>query len=407
MGHIWRAIWPAVTIMAVYISISLFDIWFLLPSIAQPLALMAALLLSYLISRYALTKPNWGWVNDFGAKYFIILILISSIAFAHDQWLNRAFNAFKINFYQPVSTVKISAWLAPPNYTDEGHISLAKELSFAELSKQSQNLTVVEGSVVKFSILGDVRVPRITQNGNKIAFPPPIDDSYEQTVELSQSGELELNFGANHIMRWTVDVKVDQPPVVSFSFVPKALPNNMLEVGYLVEDDYKLAKINFHFRKAGEENEDKKFSQQLVISSNKKRIEGTKELDLNTNRWAGTMVLGWLSVEDAIGQINNSETLQFKLPQKYFSNPTAKNIINIRKSLLLEPTPKEVLGQRLKLLSENKAEINNDYVVYMALRTAYWRLSLSPSSDINIIAALLWDAAVRLEESTGDSFSSN
>ncbi|MCK5041604.1 MAG: DUF4175 family protein, partial [Sphingomonadales bacterium] len=127
-------------------------------------------------------------------------------------------------------------------------------------------------------------------------------------------------------------------------------------------------------------------------------------LDLSANPWAGTMVLGWLNIEDAMGQVSTSDVLQFRLPQKTFSNPVARNIINIRKSLLLEPTPKAVLGQRLKLISENKDDINNDLVVYIALRTAYWRLSLSPSYDVDLIASLLWDTALRLEETTGETF---
>lgn len=407
LKHLWRAIWPAASIMAVYISASLFDIWFILPDLAQPITLIATLLTAYFISRHALAKPNWGWDKDYGAKYLILMLLIISAAFAQDQAKTRIFNALKIQIYEPLANIKISAWIAPPTYTGDSHIHLAKEVKFAELVKLNTNLTMLEGSIIKFSFTGNIRNPRIYHDGQEIIIPAQYGQLFQQTVEMNQSGELRLVFAGNQILRWNIDVTRDLEPNIKFISVPRARPTNVLEVGYIAEDDYALEKITFKFRTPGEEGEDKTFSHVLPIANSSTSVEDMHTLDLSTNKWAGTMVMGWLSVIDARGQENTSDVFQFKLPQMAFSNPVARNIINIRKSLLIEPIPKEVLGQRLKLISENKDQINNDYVVYMALRTAYWRLSLSPSTDINLIAALLWNAALRLEENTEDQFALN
>ena len=395
--------------MAIYVCASLFDVWFFLPSIAQPIALAATLLAAYFLTKTALNKANWGWQRDYGAKYIIIFAIASGFAIAQGQGLEIVINAFKINFYAPISQAKISAWVAPPNYTGTSHTNLAKTHRYKDLSENDNNLTMLEGSIVKFSIEGGIRKPRLYLNGKVIAFPPPYENTYQQTVAMYQTGELELNFGAKNTVVWNIEVKRDEVPSVGFTSVPIAQPDNTLEVGYVGQDDYPLRKITFQFRKAGQygddgDSEGQVFSHPLPLTLEQKSVERYQRLDLSANPWAGTMVLGWLNIEDAMGQVSTSDVLQFRLPQKTFSNPVARNIINIRKSLLLEPTPKAVLGQRLKLISENKDDINNDLVVYIALRTAYWRLSLSPSYDVDLIASLLWDTALRLEETTGETF---
>jgi hypothetical protein len=403
--------WPAVTIVAIYISISLFDIWFYLPSIAQPIALIVSLLAAYAISKLGLGKQKWGWRRDYGAKYLITALLVTSFIFAQDQALSRISDAFKIQLQAPLSQARISAWVAPPNYTGDSHINLAKDLRFDGLKDIEQNLSMLEGSIIKFSIEGNIRRPRLYHDHKLLPFPRPHENKYQQAAILKQSGNIELNFGGGQKKTWNINVEPDHPPSINFITPPKQIPNHMLEVSYFGQDDFALEKITFQFRKAGQYVNDgsddaQVFSTPLPINATSKTIEGYQELDLTPNRWAGTIVLGWLEIEDALGQVSTSEVLQFYLPQKHFANAAAKNIINIRKSLLIELTPKEVLSQRLKLLSENKDEINNDYVVYMALRTAYWRLSLDPTSDISLIASLLWEAALRLEETTADKFAS-
>ena len=372
----------------------------------QPIALICTLLGAYILARLTLKKSSWVWSHDYGAKYFIVALLLVSFFGAQGEAKNRFLSAFRINLEYDSSDIKISAWVVPPTYVEMDEIEVNLQQPYSELSNTLNSLTVPEGSQIKVNVEGSARRPRLSTAIEENEFFTVGKNSYSQTIKIRENTALYLSLGGSKEITWNITVEADKPPSIAFTSTPRISPNNTLEIGYLSQDDYPIRSANFHFRKFGTD-EDQIFTHSLSTNRGREGFENYYYLDLTASPLAGTMVMGWLTIEDAIGQLTKSELLQFPLPKKTFSNPVAQNIINIRKSLLLGPAPKEVLSQRLKIQAESREEYDNDYVVYMALRTAYWRLNFSSPTDTKAIADILWETALRLEREGEDHLALN
>lgn len=381
--------------MAIYMAISLFDLWFHLPIFSQPLALICTLTGAYILASLTLKKASWVWRHDYGAKYLIIILLMAGFLGAEGEARNRLLSSFRISVDYNSDNLKISTWVVPPDYVSTNTREINNLQTYDELASESNFITVPEGSYIKVRVEGAPRRPRLSNHveSKKLHLDA---EGYTQSIQFNENSELILQLGGGNNIIWNINVEMDKPPTIAFTSTPKILTNNTLEVGYLSQDDYEIESANFHFRKFGADQE-QVFTHTLATNRGQEGFENYYYLDLTSNPLAGSMVLGWLTVEDAIGQHNTSEVLQFQLPKRIFSNPVAQNIISIRRSLLLGPAPKEILSQRLKIQSESREEYNNDFVVYIALRTAYWRLNVSTPIDTKAIADLLWGAAIRLE----------
>ena len=106
-------------------------------------------------------------------------------------------------------------------------------------------------------------------------------------------------------------------------------------------------------------------------------------------------------MEDALGQKTTGDEIQFILPERHFSHPVARNLISIRRSLLLNPERTKEAARRLEIQVRRTVDFDNDLSVFVWLRSAYWTLTLATSQDVvNDVTRILWQTAVRLEDGT-------
>ena len=87
------------------------------------------------------------------------------------------------------------------------------------------------------------------------------------------------------------------------------------------------------------------------------------------------------------------------LPERKFTKPLAKAVIEQRKKLVRDPTAPEGVANALDALTLGGDKVIDDSTVYLALRNAYWRLRSDQSrAGIASIVDQLWDVALRIEE---------
>ena len=70
---------------------------------------------------------------------------------------------------------------------------------------------------------------------------------------------------------------------------------------------------------------------------NAKQVEGKATQDLTAHPWAGLKVRMTLAARDQAGQIGLSEPYEFILPERNFTKPLAKAVVEQRKKLVREP----------------------------------------------------------------------
>jgi uncharacterized protein (TIGR02302 family) len=132
---------------------------------------------------------------------------------------------------------------------------------------------------------------------------------------------------------------------------------------------------------------------------NVKQVEGKASQDLTAHPWAGLKVRMTLAARDQAGQTGLSEPYEFILPERNFTKPLAKAVVEQRKKLVRERDAVSGVAMALDALTIGDERAISDMSVYLGLRDAYWRLEhdQSPESIASVVNQL-WDLALRIED---------
>ena len=125
---------------------------------------------------------------------------------------------------------------------------------------------------------------------------------------------------------------------------------------------------------------------------NAKEVEGHATQDLTGHPWAGLKVKMTLFARDQAGQTGASEVYQFVLPERKFTKPLAKAIVEQRKMLVRKPHRADLVARALDALTIGAEHTFDKPSIYLSIRNAYWRLKtdLTPEG-VASVADQLWD----------------
>ena len=106
-----------------------------------------------------------------------------------------------------------------------------------------------------------------------------------------------------------------------------------------------------------------------------------------------------LVARDQAGQSGQSQPYEFVLPERTFTKPLAKAVVEQRKKLVRDPGAPDGVANALDALTLGDEKVIDDSTIYLALRNAYWRLRGDQSREgIASVVDQLWDVALRIEE---------
>src|SRR4029079_4952288 len=121
--------------------------------------------------------------------------------------------------------------------------------------------------------------------------------------------------------------------------------------------------------------------------------------DLSDHPWAGAEVVMTLTACDEAGNEGFSTPTEFKLPERVFTKPLARALIEQRRILALDADAKPRLMAALEALSIAPEKFTPEVSHYLGLRAIYWQLSYSKTDDqLRDVVARLWGMAVTIED---------
>ena len=127
--------------------------------------------------------------------------------------------------------------------------------------------------------------------------------------------------------------------------------------------------------------------------------EGRTTTDLSMHPWAGARVEMTLVARDELGQEGESVSFNVTLPQRPFTKPVAKALIEQRRDLILDPASRGRILTALNAMMIAPDRFTPDPSVYLGLRTAMTRLRTARTDkDLISLSEYLWDMAVQIEE---------
>ncbi|MGB3831237.1 MAG: TIGR02302 family protein [Mesorhizobium sp.] len=357
--------------------------------------------------------------DPWGLRAAVALLFAVALAFSYGPLGGRVADAFRPRSMAEAVPARIDAWVTPPAYTGKPPILLT-----AGTNQGASSFTVPAGSTVALRIAGGTGDETLTYTDGAgasralspekpdAAAPKPASTASANVAaarqfagKLDADGTLALESGNEELGRWAFTVVPDRPPQIRFAGEPKRAVNGAFELNYEVEDDYGAASAKAEFALADPQAPDAhplygppEMPLALPRRGGKTNAARTVK-DLTQHVWAGSTIRLRLEAADDAGQTGSSETRTLALPERPFTNPLARAVIEQRRLLGLDANAKPRVLDLMDAVTLRPEDTFDNMAHYLALMSARSRLKLAHSDDqLRDVVSYLWDVALGIEE---------
>jgi uncharacterized protein (TIGR02302 family) len=444
------ALWPAIGVIGLYFALALFGMFTIVPWLVQSLLLAAAVTATGLALENGFRDfrwPNWqdaarrlerdndlrhrpisegddrlmaggsdpvalelwarhraralpenlriAWPNpDFDSRdprrlhLILLVLLVASLIVARGEWRSRLIGAFDSG---AAAGISLDAWVDPPPYTGLAPIYLpaGERRIIAVPTGSILNLRAHGASHPPGVAIGDLNPPRFTGEAGE----------YAAAARLTHDGHVRVQASGHRIGYWNLQVIPDRIPVIAFTAPPSVTERDAVKFAFKASDDYAVTSARVVIRPHG------KPGAPLIIDlplSPAKTVAQASYADLTGHPYAGLMVDAHLEARDGAGQTGLSKTVTFRLPERVFTDPLARALIEQRQALATSDSRegRRAIAEILNALTIAPDKFYADQPgVYTAIRGAYWGVrSAHAQSDINYVEDLLWQTAMAVEQ---------
>jgi uncharacterized protein (TIGR02302 family) len=376
-------------------------------------------------------KPSWpaprtDRKDPYAIRSALLLAVVAALLATGGNGWNHLRGAFSPAASSAPALLRLDAWVTPPVYTGLPPIVLAdgnetvgtgaesfRALSVPERSELIVRTHAPQGETVSLVTSrdgADVKTIEPKQGGSQ--------GLIEFNVALNEPVSADVRIGGQTVSKWRFDLIKDQAPSINLMGTPTTTPRGALRLVFRADDDNGVASAEARFAlvegeernlaplpaEAGAKVEADPLLEPPTMPlqlprTNAKRIDGKATQDLTAHPWAGLKVRMTLVARDQAGQIGQSQPYEFALPERKFTKPLAKAVVEQRKKLVRDPTSPDGVANALDALTLGGDKVIDDSTIYLALRNAYWRLRSDQSrAGIASIVDQLWDVALRIEE---------
>ncbi|MET3583092.1 uncharacterized protein (TIGR02302 family) [Mesorhizobium robiniae] len=369
--------------------------------------------------------------DPWGLRAVAALLLVAAFAFSFGPSGGRIADGFSAQAARDTVPPRIDAWVTPPAYTGRPPVFLtAPALANPALgnpalgnnsSQAASIFTVPEGSDVSLRVTGgsgEETLSYADADGNARTIEPTAQQAdaakpaaatpstvRQFTGKLTANGTLTLNSGYDELGNWTFAVVPDKPPQIRFVGEPKRAANGSFELNYQIDDDYGAAsaKADFVLADPPAPNAHPLYGPpEMPLSLPRRGAKGNAAKttkDLTEHVWAGGNIKLTLVATDDAGHTATSETKTLVMPERPFSNPLARAVIEQRRVLALDANAKSRVLDLMDAITLRPEDTFDNMAHYLAIMSARTRLKIADSDDqLRNEVAYLWEIALGIEE---------
>ncbi|MDE2465902.1 MAG: DUF4175 family protein [Alphaproteobacteria bacterium] len=341
-----------------------------------------------------LAHPGLARQDRYGLRFVVLALLLGAILVAGRSWPARLAAAFLPDF-TPDHAAGFSAWITPPPYSGEAPIYL---------TAHTRQIQVPQGSQLVIRVHGALAPPRLTfAHGRMPRFSPASGGSASEfmtTSPLRRSNRIAVIADGHRLADWHVEVLPNRPPVVAFAAPPTRTARDSTRFSIRATDQYGIAKLAVTLTPLEGARKIPLVVTLPVDDPHATTLNETVYEDLTASRYAGTKVHAVLTATDAAGKRGLSAPVTFTLPQRIFTDPLARALVEQRRTLILGDVaaiPKVVRALGALTLAPQYFFVNR-LSAYLAIRTAYHALrDVHDRHDITRVENLLWQTALALD----------
>jgi uncharacterized protein (TIGR02302 family) len=350
-----------------------------------------------------LPKADMPRRDPFALRALAPLALAAAFAFSFGPRGGSVTDVFYPAPGAPAIPARLDAWLSPPAYTRLPPVVL-------EIADAPGPRAVPAGSVLSLRLSGGSGNETLTfepRSGEPraIAAAPDAKGASVFSDTLAADGAWIVRDGNREIGRWPVSVIPDTPPKVHFAGEPKRGAGGAFELSYTVEDDYGAVSGAAELVPAQPAAPGARSLYPVPDIALAMPQKGAKEPKAKTSRdltrhpFAGATFDIALVVRDAAGNEGRSEKMAATLPERRFTNPLARALIEQRRLLALDANQRRRVLDLMQAITIRPGDTIPVAGHYLGVMTAMTRLKLARSDDdLRGVVDYLWTVATGIED---------
>jgi uncharacterized protein (TIGR02302 family) len=370
--------------------------------VARALRAARALKAGWPVPRVALRDP-------YAVRGLVLVLVFTTFFAAGGERGKRLAAAFDWRGVVTTLNYRVDAWVTPPPYTARPPVILPG-LRRGEPARAMASVSVPAGSALVIRATRAVELDIAVTGGiapDKLQPSAPTGTAEHRYI-IQDNGEVTLRGVGDDDVTWSFTAIPDQPPVIALLKEPEAQARGALALQYKIEDDYGVTDAQATFERKEANAVSGKAARPLygppdvplVLPQARARSGAAQTIkDLSEHPWAGVDVSLTLVARDEAGNEGRSEPRDMQLPERSFTKPLARALIEQRRILALDAEAKPRVLTALNALTIAPEKFTPEAGIYLGLRSLFWQLTNAKSDDaLRDVVTRLWAMAVFLED---------
>jgi uncharacterized protein (TIGR02302 family) len=358
--------------------------------------------------RAGLPSPRLAIHDPWALRALIAVMMVAAYVAAGDERVMRVAAAFDWNGVLTPADIRVDAWVTPPLYTGKPPIILSAANKEAALPAAGPLPVPAGSTLIVRSSGGSLDV--VTGGGVTEAVPAEQapKGTNERHFTIAGDGTLHVRAPSGQ-PQWKFSAIPDRPPTIALVKDPERQAHGSLQMSYKIEDDYGVteARALFAARRADAPKgaaearplfEPPQFPLVLPNARTRNGVGQTVK-DLSEDPYAGADVTLTLTAKDEAGNEGRSEPFNLRLPERLFTKPLARALIEQRRILALDANQNALVHDALDALMIAPELFTPETGHYLGLYSVARQLEAARTDDaMREVVASLWALAVTIED---------
>ena len=360
-------------------------------------------------------SPRLALRDPLALRALVVMLAAASFIAAGGDRSRRVAVAFDWQGVVTPANYRVDAWVTPPTYTGRAPVILPG-VRTGDVVRAGAPVAVPAGSTLviratgirnlQLSVKGGLTEAK--DAGNAASSPTQAAaGAEERRYTIEASGEVSLS-GVGNDVTWRFEAIPDRPPSIALTRDPEPQLRGGLQLSYKLDDDYGVTEAHAAFALKTAPSADGRTPRilfgapdfPLVLPQARTRSGvGQTTKNVSDHPWAGADVVMTLVARDEGGNEGRSEPQELRLPERVFTKPMARALIEQRRILALDANAKPRVLTALEALGIAPEVFKIEAGVYLGLRSIFFQLTRARSDDaLRDVVARLWDMAVTIED---------
>ncbi|MEO6947072.1 MAG: TIGR02302 family protein [Nitrobacter sp.] len=364
--------------------------------------------------RAGLPAPRLPMHDRWALRALVMVLLVVTYIAAGGDRTERVAAAFDWNGVWAPANVRVDAWVAPPLYTGRPPIILSSAKKDSA-SSDTAALPVPAGSTLIVRSSGgnlDIAVSGGVTESAPADKPPEGTNERHFTIATDGAAHVRAPSGQP---QWKFSAIADRAPAITLAKDPERQARGSLQMSYHMEDDYGVTEAHAVFsvrtESASNPNEASKDGvtgrplfdapQFALVLPNARTRNGVGQTvkDLSEDPYAGANVTLTLTARDDAGNEGRSEPFNMRLPERVFTKPLARALIEQRRILALDANQNAKVYTALDALLIAPEVFTPKAGEYLGLHSVARQLEEARTdAQLREVVASLWALAVSIED---------